>query len=123
MSGMQAHGVCDVLDGPGELLLGVHGNSSTAALPRTSGQPAKCMSDAQCAACRRIGFATCWTGLVSYFWACTALPALLILVGPEGTAGSWAHCALRWASKFRDACPTLFRVRVFTDVVFRHASP
>jgi len=54
-----------------------------------------------------MAFACCWTGLVSYFWACTALPALLLLAGPEGEAGSWAATAARCRRRAARAGPAL----------------
>ncbi|KAK9839811.1 hypothetical protein WJX81_003463 [Elliptochloris bilobata] len=59
---------------------------------------------------RHMGFAACWTGLVGYFWACAALPALLLLAGPEGDAGDWAATAQGLAQRAHAACPRLFSV-------------
>ena len=46
---------------------------------------------------------------MSYFWACTALPALLLLAGPEGDTGSWAATAQGLAEHAHAAHPALFR--------------
>lgn len=46
---------------------------------------------------------------MSYFWACTALPALLLLAGPEGDEGSWAAIAQWLAKRAHAAHPELFR--------------
>ena len=110
-----AHDLCCMLGGPGQLLPCMHPSVHrtdhvTAAAGQLLRPPITLQqTPTDLLFCRHTGFAACWTGLVSYFWACTALPALLLLAGPEGDEGSWAAGAQWLAKRAHAAHPELFR--------------